>query len=69
MSKYTENFPELSNYDLSTVFCQLKEVCGADPGGMISMQFKSRPTTAKDIALLLNITYKLLKAQIELQEK
>ena len=69
MSKYTENFPELSIYDLSTVFCQLKEVCGADPGGMISMQFKSRPTTAKDIALLLVITYKLLKAQIELQKQ
>lgn len=69
MSKYTENFPELSNYDLSTVFCQLKEVCGADPGGMISMQFKSRPTTAKDIALLLTITYKILKSQIELQRQ
>lgn len=69
MSKYTENFPKLETYDLETVFCQLKEVCGADPSGLISMQFKSRYTTAKDIALLLVITYKLLKAQIELQKQ
>lgn len=69
MSKYTENFPKLETYDLETVFCQLKEVCGADPGGLISMQFKSRPTTAKDIALLLTITYKILKSQIELQRQ
>lgn len=69
MSKYTENFPKLETYDLETVFCQLKEVCGADPGGLISMQFKSRPTTAKDIALLLSATYKIFLAQNNLQEQ
>lgn len=69
MSKYTENFPKLETYDLETVFCQLKEVCGADPGGLISMQFKSRPTTAKDIALLLHITYELFQSQVDLQKQ
>jgi hypothetical protein len=69
MSKYTENFPKLETYDLETVFCQLKEVCGADPGGLISMQFKSRITTAKDIALLLFCTYKIMEANISLQKQ
>lgn len=69
MSKYTENFPKLETYDLETVFCQLKEVCGADPGGLINAQFLSRPTTAKDIALLLSITYKLFQSQVGLQKQ
>lgn len=69
MSKYTENFPNLSTYDFDTIMCQLKQVCGADPSGMINAQFLSRPTTAKDIALLLHITYELFQSQIELQKQ
>ena len=69
MSKYTENFPNLSTYDFDTIMCQLKQVCGADPSGLINAQFLSRPTTAKDIALLLHITYKLFQSQIELQKQ
>ena len=69
MSKYTENFPNLSTYDFDTIMCQLKQVCGADPSGMINAQFLSRPTTAKDIALLLHITYQLFQSQVELQKQ
>ena len=69
MSKYTENFPNLSTYDFDTIMCQLKQVCGADPGGLINAQFLSRPTTAKDIALLLHITYELFQSQVELQKQ
>ena len=69
MSKYTENFPNLSTYDFDTIMCQLKQVCGADPSGLINAQFLSRPTTAKDIALLLYITYQLFQSQVELQKQ
>ena len=69
MSKYTENFPNLSTYDFDTIMCQLKQVCGADQSGMINAQFLSRPTTAKDIALLLHITYELFQTQVELQKQ
>lgn len=69
MSKYTENFPNLSTYDFDTIMCQLKQVCGADPSGLINSQFLSRPTTAKDIALLLHITYELFQSQVELQKQ
>lgn len=69
MSKYTENFPNLSTYDFDTIMCQLKQVCGADPSGLINAQFLSRPTTAKDIALLLHITYELFQSQVELQKQ
>ena len=69
MSKYTENFPNLSTYDFDTIMCQLRQVCGADPSGLINAQFLSRPTTAKDIALLLHITYQLFQSQIELQKQ
>lgn len=69
MSKYTENFPNLSTYDFDTIMCQLKQVCGADPSGLINAQFLSRPTTAKDIALLLHITYQLFQSQVELQKQ
>ena len=69
MSKYTENFPNLSTYDFDTIMCQLRQVCGADPSGMINAQFLSRPTTAKDIALLLHITYDLFQSQVELQKQ
>lgn len=69
MSKYTENFPNLSTYDFETIMCQLKQVCGADPSGLINAQFLSRPTTAKDIALLLHITYQLFQSQVELQKQ
>lgn len=69
MSKYTEDFPNLSTYDFDTIMCQLRQVCGADPSGLINAQFLSRPTTAKDIALLLHITYELFQSQIELQKQ
>ena len=69
MSKYTENFPNLSTYDFDTIMCQLRQVCGADPGGLINAQFLSRPTTTKDIALLLHITYELFQSQVELQKQ
>lgn len=69
MSKYTEDFPKLSTYDFDTIMCQLSQVCGADPSGMINAQFLSRPTTAKDIALLLHITYELFQSQVELQKQ
>lgn len=69
MSKYTENFPNLSTYDFDTIMCQLRQVCGADPSGLINAQFLSRPTTAKDIALLLHITYELFQSQVELQKQ
>lgn len=69
MSKYTENFPNLSTYDFDTIMCQLRQVCGADPSGLINAQFLSRPTTAKDIALLLHITYQLFQSQVELQKQ
>ena len=69
MSKYTEDFPNLSTYDFDTIMCQLKQVCGADPSGLINAQFLSRPTTAKDIALLLHITYELFQSQVELQKQ
>ena len=69
MSDYTQNFPKLSTYDFDTIMCQLKQVCGADPSGLINAQFLSRPTTAKDIALLLHITYELFKSQVELQKQ
>lgn len=69
MSKYTENFPNLSTYDFDTIMCQLRQVCAADPSGLINVQFLSRPTTAKDIALLLHITYELFQSQVELQKQ
>lgn len=69
MSKYTENFPNLSTCDFDTIMCQLRQVCGADPSGLINAQFLSRPTTAKDIALLLHITYELFQSQAELQKQ
>lgn len=67
MSDYTKDFPKLSTYNFDTILCQLQQVCGADTSGLISAQFKSRPTTAKDIALLLHITYELFQAQKSLQ--
>ena len=69
MSKYTENFPNLSTYDFNTIMCQLKQVCGADPSGMINAQFLSRPTTAKDIAQLIYCTYYIMQGSENLQKQ
>ena len=69
MSKYTENFPNLSNYDFDTIMCQLKQVCGADPSGLINAQFLSRPTTAKDIAQLFYCTKYIMDGSINLQNQ
>lgn len=69
MSKYTENFPNLSTYDFDTIMCQLKQVCGADPGGLINAQFLSRPTTAKDIAQLFYCTKYIMDGSINLQKQ
>lgn len=69
MSKYTENFPNLSTYDFDTIMCQLRQVCGADPSGMINAQFLSRPTTAKDIAQLFYCTYYIMQGSENLQEQ
>lgn len=69
MNNYTENFPNLSTYDFDKILCQLGQVCGGETSGLINAQFLSRPTTAKDIALLLHITYQLFQSQVELQEQ
>ena len=69
MSKYTENFPNLSTYDFDTIMCQLKQVCGADPSGLINAQFLSRPTTAKDIAQLFYCTYYIMQGSENLQKQ
>lgn len=69
MSKYTENFPNLSTYDFDTIMCQLSQVCGADPSGMINAQFLSRPTTAKDIAQLFYCTKYIMDGSINLQNQ
>lgn len=69
MSKYTENFPKLSTYNFDTIMCQLKQVCGADPGGLINAQFLSRPTTAKDIAQLFYCTKYIMDVSINLQNQ
>ena len=69
MSDYTENFPNLSTYDFDTIMCQLKQVCGADPSGLINAQFLSRPTTAKDIAQLFYCTYYIMQGSENLQKQ
>lgn len=69
MSKYTENFPNLSTYDFDTIMCQLKQVCGADTSGLINAQFLSRPTTAKDIAQLFYCTKYIMDGSINLQNQ
>ena len=69
MSKYTENFPNLYTYDFDTIMCQLKQVCGADPSGLINAQFLSRPTTAKDIAQLFYCTYYIMQGSENLQKQ
>lgn len=69
MSKYTENFPNLSTYDFDTIMCQLRQVCGADTSGMINAQFLSRPTTAKDIAQLFYCTKYIMDGSINLQNQ
>lgn len=69
MSKYTENFPNLSTYDFDTIMCQLRQVCGADPSGLINAQFLSRPTTAKDIAQLFYCTYYIMQGSENLQKQ
>lgn len=69
MSKYTQNFPNLSTYDFDTIMCQLRQVCGADPSGLINAQFLSRPTTAKDIAQLFYCTYYIMQGSENLQNQ
>ena len=69
MANYTENFPNLSTYDFDTIMCQLRQVCGADPSGMINAQFLSRPTTAKDIAQLFYCTYYIMQGSENLQKQ
>lgn len=69
MSNYTENFPNLSTYDFDTIMCQLRQVCGADPSGMINAQFLSRPTTAKDIAQLFYCTKYIMDGSVNLQNQ
>mgnify|MGYP002797145431 FL=1 len=69
MSKYTEDFPNLSTYDFDTIMCQLRQVCGADPSGMINAQFLSRPTTAKDIAQLFYCTKYIMDGSVNLQNQ
>lgn len=64
-----KSLPDLKTYDFDSILCQLSAICGADPSGLINYQFLSRPTTAKDIALLLDITYKLFQSQKNLQEQ
>lgn len=69
MSKYTENFPNLSTYDFDKILCQLGRVCGGDTSGLINAQFLSRPTTAKDIAQLFYCTYEIMKTSKSLQDQ